>query len=290
VHLVGSTLSETSEVIPEIDSAVGERPRAAWTASDGTLFVGGVYGRDILRSAIHWRTPEGKWSQTTIGAVSADDVPFSIAGKNASDVYAAFGSRLAHFDGKTWVDVKTPDEGKLTGVASTTSDVFITMKSMGLDAVYRLAKTEWVKDSELGFEHVRAGGPAIWATGMWMEKPMAAARGSDGRWTKKSPAADAGAAATFLGLWVSPSGDPFLFTDGTVLRGSNGGAKWIEEELVVAGALKAVWGRSSNDVYAASFSRLLHYDGKTWSTTSYVGKAAALSGTAKEVFVLRAEE
>lgn len=290
VRLVGPTLSETSEDIPELDSTEGERPRAAWTASDGTLFVGGIAGSESLKSVVHWRTPDGKWSRTMIGGVTSDDAPLSIAGKSASDVYAAFGTKLAHFDGKTWLDMEAPDEGKLTGVTSTTNDVFITMRSMSLDTVYRRTKSGWVKDSELGFQHVRAGGAAIWATGLSMEKPIAAVRGADGKWTKKSVIPDAGADATFMGLWVSPSGDPFVFTDTTVLRGSNGGAKWVEDELVVAGAIKAIWGRSSSDVYAASFSRLLRFDGKGWNSTTYVGKAAALSGTAKEVFVVRADE
>lgn len=290
VRLVGATLSEASEDIPEMDSTQGERPRTAWAASDGTLFVGGVYGHEMLRSVIHWRTPDGQWTHTVIGAVSSEDAPFSIAGKGSNDVYAAFGSRLAHFDGKTWVDAKAPAEGNLAGVVSTNSDVFVIMNEAGLDTVHRRTKTDWVKDSERGLHEVRAGGATLWALGTSMEKPVVALRSGDGRWTKKSLAADAGADVTFERLWVSPQGDPFVFTDTTVLRGVNAGARWAEDELVVAGAIKAIWGRSSTDVYAASFSRLLHFDGKEWNATSYVGKAAALSGTAKEVFVIRADE
>src|SRR5262249_33900791 len=106
----------------------------------------------------------------------------------------------------------------------------------------------------------------------------------------KNPTLDGGSDETFTNLWVSPSGDPFLMTDSAMVRGANGGSKWVEDEMIVAGAVKAIWGRSSNDVYAASFSRVLHFDGKSWSSTSYIGKATALSGTAKEVFVLRADD
>lgn len=290
VRLAGTTLTESSEDIPEVDATEGERPRAAWTASDGTLFVGGIYGREDLKAVLHRRAPNGTWDHSILDRVAGEDVPFSIAGRGASDVYALFGWKLSHWDGKKWETVQTPDEGKPKLVTNTTSDVFLTVTESGLDKVYRRTKTDWTKDTDMAFEHVRAGGPAVWALGMSLEKPFAALRGADGKWSKKSPAADAGADATFTGLWVSPSGDPFVFTDSTVLRGSNAGAKWLEDDMAVAGAIKAIWGRSTNDVYAASFSRILHFDGKEWSTTSYVGKAAALSGTAKEVFVIRADE
>ena len=55
-----------------------------------------------------------------------------------------------------------------------------------------------------------------------------------------------------------------------------------------------VSGRGGNDVYAVGGTSekgaVRHFDGKSWSTTPFVGRATALSGTAKEVFVLRADE
>jgi hypothetical protein len=292
VRLVGAALSETSEEIPEIDGAEGERPRAAWTASDGTLFVGGVAGRDIPKAVIHRRTPDGNWDQSTIGTVPGDDVSFSLVGRSAIDVWALIGPTLSHWDGKQWEGVESP-QGNVDVVTVTTKDVFVAAippATSRLHTIYRRSGNVWVKDTDLGYLHVRAGGPSLWALGRSIEKPIAAVRGADGRWATKSLAPDAGVDATLTDLWVSPQGDPFAFTDGAVLRGSNGGAKWVEEDLAIAGAIKAIWGRSSSDVYAASFSRLMHFDGKAWNPTSYVGKTAALSGTAKEVFVVRADD
>jgi hypothetical protein len=186
--------------------------------------------------------------------------------------------------------VKAPADGRLSTIATTASDVLVSVEDEGVETLYRRTKADWVKDSDIRFQQVRAGGSAVWALGFSADESIVAVRAADGKWTKKSPGADAGADTTFTGVWVSPQGDPFLFTDSTILRGTNGGAKWTEDDMMVAGAIKAIWGRSSSDVYVASFSRLLHFDGKTWGSTSYVGKTAALSGTAKEVFVVRADE
>lgn len=286
-----SALEQKTESIPEIDATVGERPRTAWTSPDGILFVGGIDGSDERNAVIHRRTPDGKWDHSVLGRISGDDPPFAIAGLSATDVYAVAGSTLAHWDGKQWQDIAAPDEAKLAGLTSTTSDVYLTMTNDELETVYRRTKAQWVKDSDLGFQRVRAGGSAVWATGMSLEKPAVFLRGGDGKWTKKAGAVpDAGAEASFDALWVSPSGDPFVFTDETVLRGANAGTKWTESELVFPGTPVAVWGRSSNDIYAARSARFMHFDGKQWAVDAYVGKAVAISGTAKEVFVIRADE
>lgn len=85
-------------------------------------------------------------------------------------------------------------------------------------------------------------------------------------------------------------GEEFVLTEEAIFRGSNGGTEWVSDEMILAGAIKELWGRSSNDVYVATYSRIVHCDGKAWISTSYVRKVAGLTGAPKEMFVLRANE
>jgi hypothetical protein len=296
VRLVGPQLSETAEDIPEARPEDGERPRAAWTASDGTLFVAAMTGRSKPSVVVHQRSPSGEWTIGITKTVSDPDILVSMGGRSATDVWvAASGGHLLHFDGKEWNTAALPS-GSAELVCATTNVVFVSA-SEGMDwAIFRRSKTGWTKEKapeNLRLTQLRCGGPALWGFLSQDEgNDVLALHGSDGTWAVKKPSVAGVAKADFLTLWVSPSGDPFLPGDSTVLRGSNNGTKWAEDDVVVAATSTSMsmWGRSSNDVYAASLSRLLHFDGKTWSSTSYIGRAAALSGTAKEVFVLRADE
>jgi hypothetical protein len=292
VRLVGAQLSETSEDIPESDPD-GERPRTAWTSSDGSLFVGTVTGaqRKSPYAIFRRRTPAGKWEVGKALMVGDADVPVSIVGRGP-EVYAAAGDRIVVFDGKTWDEQKSPG-GPIAAMAATKDDLFVTtIKPGGDKIIHRRAKGEWVTEklSDMEIRELRAGGPAVWALGTATGNQAVLARSADGRWTVKAPAVDGGSVDPFLDLWVSPSGDAFLFNETTTVRVSANGAKWVAEEMPFAGLLSTVWGRSSTDVFAASYSRIFHYDGKTWAPTPYEGKVAALSGTAKEVFVLRADD
>lgn len=73
-------------------------------------------------------------------------------------------------------------------------------------------------------------------------------------------------------------------TDG-VLRSRNAGATWTTDEPPFD--VYDSWGRSSNDVYGRSLVGVLHYDGKTWSTTPYDGRSEAFTVTASELLVVR---
>jgi hypothetical protein len=84
---------------------------------------------------------------------------------------------------------------------------------------------------------------------------------------------------------VSPSGEAFLGSTGSVLRSKDAGSTWTEEPR--PDAVTSLWGRSSTDVYALEGSRLVHFDGKKWSSIdAELPGAQALAGTASEVLVL----
>lgn len=46
-----------------------------------------------------------------------------------------------------------------------------------------------------------------------------------------------------------------------------------------------LWGRSNSDVYATTARGLLHYDGKSWSPTSYTRWATVMGGTGTDVLL-----
>ena len=88
-------------------------------------------------------------------------------------------------------------------------------------------------------------------------------------------------------VWAAASGESFLGTQRGVFRTANRGASW--SRAGDPGEVRALWGRTTNDVYALTPHGLSHYDGKAWSPTSFTGEAQLLGGTAKRLFVVAKE-
>lgn len=291
VRLAGPDLEPTIEDIPELRPDDGETPHAVWASPDGAVFVAALTGGSPT-AVIHQRSPAGTWRLGFHAPLAEDDAALGLFGRSASDVYATAGGKLVHFDGKRWDDVPVPG-GTVESVSGTTRDLLVAVSDGDAEAeVYRRNGDEWTKEkmpAGLDVVQLQGGGPSAWAIGRMRGRSVVASRAADGTWTARTPKGDGGS-ASLTGLWVSPSGDPFVLGDTSVLRGAGGGARWAEDDLGAGGVIQAAWGRSRSDVYAVTTTRLVHFDGKAWAPTSYSGGAVAVSGTAKEVLVVRADE
>lgn len=287
VRLAGPEADPAIEDIPELRTDDGERPRAVWAATDGTVLVGASVPGSTTR-VIHRRTASGAWQIVHQQSSAHGDDDMTFFGRGPSDVYATIGGALLHFDGASWSNVATP-ASPITWGAANGSDVFAVAGGDASPALLRRQGAGWARErtGDLRVVEVRSGGASVWALGRIDGESAIAQRAPGGTWTVKKAGVEAGSAEP-LGLWVSPSGDPFVLTDAAVLRGK--GDRWTADDLEVAASIKVMWGRSSADVYAATSARLFHFDGKAWAPTAYAGEAEAIAGTAKEVLVVRADE
>jgi len=289
-HLTG-TKWQSAEKIPELRAGEGEKPRAVWTAPDGTVFVSTTArgGDGSTTAVIHRRNAKGTWDIVDDRKVAENDTEMQLFGRSASDVYGVVGGKLLHYNGTSWMPVVTP-VSSVTNAAATASEIFVLGDGSDFTPeIHHGAGKTWAKDpktSGLAIDKLLAGGSTVWASGTY-QGDEAIARRDNGAWKAKEFNADAGALA-LLDAWASPSGDIFVSVTGAVYKTSATGA-WVE--LPSEKTVRKMWGRSSADVYGIGFDGLLHYDGKKWSDVDgSPSDAVALSGSAKDLFVLRAEE
>ncbi|MBX3219170.1 MAG: hypothetical protein KF795_01545 [Labilithrix sp.] len=287
VTLTGPTREPTVERIP--DAEPGEQPRAVWVAPDGTAFIATTAPDDAPRRkcVVYRRTKAGEWATVheALGGTRA-----SLFGRTSSDVYLMTNTALERFDGATWKAVPAPSLDHLSSATVSGADVFFAGLSDAVGQVHRRRGDTWTKEpvpEGLIVTEVFGGGASVWALADDPESEQALLqRSSAGAWVVRTPSGDAGS-STMYSVWTSPTGDTFVATDEGVLRSTNG-ASW--KTLETPGVVTSLWGRSSRDVYGTSVFGLVHYDGSKWTETSYSGRIGAVSGTATELFVVRAAE
>lgn len=99
-------------------------------------------------------------------------------------------------------------------------------------------------------------------------------RRKNNTWTQLA----SGTTANLRSVWGASASDVWAVGEaGTVLRFD--GAAWTPVTGVTTGDVAAVWGSSASDVWLASTSKVLHWNGATWSSTTVVGSMQGLSGT-----------
>ncbi len=301
VVLEGKELTATAETIPGADTLEGEEPRTIWAAADGTVFVGTMEGRG-RRSFVHRRDKTGTWD---VIATRRTTSPVQLWGRSGTDLYILDGDSLAHFDGIKTTEV-TPPAPKELALGGIDLEVFVLGESTtdeSLDASTggvllhrrRGSGGSWTTEATLPRFEVRAlwsGGSSLWARAVTADGDNAGddhllQRSSSGRWVERAWfGATRPALATIKTVWVSAAGEAFVAADGGVFRSSNGGASWAKTGAPPE--VGALWGRSSTDVYATTEKGLMHYDGKSWSSTKYTEPSTVLGGNATQVFVASA--
>jgi hypothetical protein len=256
-------------------------------APDGTVFVATTTSAEGEEKAVVYRRKKAG------GFDIVYEKPFSgtslaLSGRSATDLWIS-SRNVAHFDGSRWTDVETPAFSSFVPLTGSGPEVFIS--DVSGSQVYRKRGSTWQKEAvpgEIFVTQFFTGGSAVWALGTdASSRDVILQRSAAGTWAIKTPEPDSGT-SNIRSAWVSPTGDVFVATDDGIARSSNGGTTWSTQET--ADPIDALWGRSNSDLYGASTSGLLRYDGKKWSDTSYSDAVTALSGTATEVLVLRADQ
>ena len=288
VRLKGPGLVPSYEKIPELDRTQGEIPVSVWAAPDGSVFVattapaGAAEGKCVV---YRW-TKSGSWEAVYQKRGSKHAQVF---GRTASDVYVRTDRELARFDGKQWEAVAVPELETFTASGSSSTDVFLAGTDDTWTQLHRRRGATWVKESLPPNVTVTDlfSGPSstLWATAVATNDDVLLHRSANGVWSVKTPQ-NGGEPLMMTSVWTSPSGETFVAALDAVFRSKNAGATWTAEEPPYR--VHDLWGRSSSDVYGGAASGLLHFDGKTWSTTSYQDRVEALTGTATEVLVVRA--
>ncbi|MCW5835698.1 MAG: hypothetical protein KIS78_25080 [Labilithrix sp.] len=285
VTLSGPELEPLVERIP--DATLGETPRAVWAAPDGAIFVATRVAGDRRREdacVVYRKSEAGAWA--TVNEGLAGDCA-ALYGASSTEVYLATSYRVTRFDGEAWERVPTPSLDLVQSSTSSGADLFVASLHDEVGQVHRRRGDTWASEPiPAGVEvtSLFGGGSTLWALGQdAASRQVLLHRSARGAWSVRTPAGDAGA-ESILDVWTSPTGDTFVATDARVLRSTRGGP-W--KELEAPGVVTALWGRSSADVYGASLTGLLHYDGKAWSETSYVGRVGAVSGAESRVLIAR---
>jgi hypothetical protein len=292
VRLTGPTLQVNSEAIPAASFAEGETPGVIWAAPDGTIFVSTKAGPSS--SNVHRRDKSGVWS--VIGRRRSTRV-VQFWGKSASDLTFMDVDSLAHWDGQKSTEI-APPPSPLSGLGAIGDELFVASEAVDTTELQRRKGTgpsaTWTNEP-LGVDGViirklHAGNGTLWATAADRDDSDAdpdhlLVRTGSGRWVeKKWFGATKPVASTIRSVWVSPSNDAFVATDSGIYRSTGGGSTWARSGTQTD--VENLWGRSNGDVYATSASGLLHYDGKTWTTTKYTGSEMVIGGTATEVILM----
>ena len=276
--------TKTTEMVGEDDTLRPETAKTAYAAPDGTLFVATLTERP-QKCMVYRRSAAGQWG--TGYALSAPTGDVSLFGRSATDVYLGAGYGIAHFDGKAWTNMATPNSEVLDGVAIGGPDLFAaTGQAFSSSAIYKRAGNDWKKETTpagIDFLALFGAGPAAFAIGE--DEPGASIlfRRANNAWAKVM--LDEGESPR--SLWSTPDGKQvFVGTPTSIQRSTDGGATWASQTSTHA-LVTSIWGRSAKDVYALADSEVLHFDGDTWkSSVTDVDGAKALAGSSTDLFIL----
>jgi hypothetical protein len=294
VRLEGPELEPTTEDIPQTNTGEAEYPGHIWTAPDGSIFVSTMNGAHE-RSFVHRRDKNGAWS--TVATRRTGRV-VQLWGRSATDVVLMDWDSLAHWDGTSKTEIEPP-VSRLFALGGIGQDVFVAGQApnkntgeLTMQLYRRHGEGEWAVEpttGDLAIKELWSGGNTLWGRALGKDGEDAVddrlVQRANGKWTERKPfGATRPTSVAIRSVWVTPTGDAFVASDAGVFRSTGGGASWTK--VSAATDYDGLWGRSPNDVYAATGDGVQHFDGKTWSKTSYTAEATAIGGTASELLVL----
>jgi hypothetical protein len=266
VHLVGGDLVEEVESTP----LAGDDPRALYVAENGTVFLATIVRSG--RCAIRRKTAADGWRAST---ESLDCRAVALYGRAANDVYAGLGSTIRHFDGARWVDLAFLGE-EVRSIAGDPKNPAVIYVVDRAGAIRSHRAGVWVEEPIRGAQtatSVFAGSSRVWAQGT--PGDVLLQRGTNAEWTSTT--------RTQRGeTWAAPDGTIFSAYGTTITAVRDG----IPSEDIVPAFVDHLWGRTRVDVYAGGPSGLIHYDGITWTNTSFSGRVRALAGNATDLYVV----
>jgi hypothetical protein len=258
---------------------------AAWGSGANDVWFVGTMG-DVHNQTLHW---DGKaWSASRAGR-GIDDTQ-ALWGSSAKDIWAVGSAgQMLRWSGAAWSDVRTAPlttSGRTAVWGSAANDVWISDE----EARHWNGAT-WSVVPGLPSSSVLSlagtGADNLWAVG----RKYLVARWNGSVWTTlPSPVATNNAYDWLQDVWSSGPDDAWVVGTsdvGSVLAHWDGCA-W--NKLVAATpALVAVWGSDPRDVWAASRTSLLRWDGAAWTERALPSGYAlgALRGTsARDVWAV----
>lgn len=238
----------------------------------GSINLYGIYASSRTNA---WVAGSGgtllRWDGTRWnGGMSPSPMAYFVSmwGTTANDVWLTDGTYGWHWDGSAW----TKDAGFLSfggtikplwGRAS--NDVWSPGDRTRLD---HYDGTSWKSVAhgldEGGYVRFGIGGCSVSATDVWLSTAYGGLAHGDGTtfaWVKKPPPL-----VSRNAVWATGPSDIWVL--GGTARHFNG-TTWSDATLPPYAELRAVWGASASDVYAAGDGgTLLHFDGTKWSKIS----------------------
>jgi hypothetical protein len=215
-----------------------------------------------------------------------DDVSGSgttaVSGSSAKDIWAVGPASGLHWDGATWTAVSTAKGNDV--FVRTTTDAWIVGNA---GSILHYDGASWTAQSSGITWALRA----VWAssaTDVWAAGDMGTVLHGDGTtWTKIATTTTADLQSVYgfgpSDLWIVGGDNPYgcaytpcTYKPATTLHWD--GTTWRDDHVA---ELTAVWGATSNDVWAATKDGYLaHYDGTRWKFIAAVldGQASALFG------------
>jgi len=262
----------------DVRSLSGTGPNDVWAAASNGI--------------MHWNGTDWTFTPTT-----AWGDPYSVWANTPNDVYAGLvdftvdpatglpNGRLFHWDGTAWTEVSTPpfnvyDGSDLLLGGTGASDIWLAAMDNeaatwgNFGTVFHYDGVTWtpvVAANPTMFSRVwvPAAGE-MWAIEGYGFSVRRFRSGSDE--TIPTP-------GRFYDLWSMPSSsvlDLWAVGDAGAIARWNG-TEWKLEPKVTDRTLRAVWGSSPNDVWAAGDGVVVHYDGTAWSA-SYTVTTNRLGG------------
>jgi hypothetical protein len=264
--------------------------RRAWAVSLFFPAIGAVlcvaFGCDERPLDIHPGTVTEEWQPFAVVSPDFGD----LSGVSPSSIYGSAGGDLLHFDGASWSRIDGPGDPIVDVWAAAGDAVFV----LTPERVFRFDGTEW--EELYGFDEENWGGTVfcVSTSDVLVGRANEIIRFDGSVWTADT----VDSSARVEDVWASGPSDVFAVgydwpqgTDsyrGVVFHNDGTGWSRIYEHDRIP--FFYVWGTSAHDVYAASWSNVLHYDEGGWTELelpSGTGSIRGIGGTGPDdVFLL----
>jgi hypothetical protein len=268
----GASSTTASDWVWQSAAPVSGQINAIWASTPDDAWAVGDSG-----FAMHW---DGiAWSRVASNTINHLN---GIWGSSANDVWAVAGGiggdgafNLIHWDGQAWSPASADTSSNLAGVWGTgPSDVWAVGGSGMEGVITHFDGSAWHLASTTPFSDLKGvwgSGPSqVWAAGY----PYGSIRPDESNsilervgdaWNPIADNAPDPQAKVLTSVWAAGTGQAWATGYGAILYWN--GTAWAPS---TAGYFEHIWGRSSNDIWAASSgtfnseSGVFHFDGATW--------------------------
>jgi hypothetical protein len=291
--------------VPKVSVPIGDRSWGKISAlaglGKGEILV--AYAAPGLSYVVHLRGRRARILASTGVKISA------LWASDRKNVYAVSKGRVLHLKGRRWRCHELISGGWLEGIWGTGSNNILAAGAMGTIAHYdgkewllRNSGSKWVLrgvhgsgpnnvfavghagtitrfDGKKWTEQAGGGSPTHYLSGVWVNSPTNAWAVGKGnslkRWDGKSWRSAEGYVCghgllALKDVWASGADQVAAVGERGIIMLYDG-KEWTEGTLRSAGDLRAVWGRSSKEVYVADSSTVYRFNGRRWQRVLEIG-------------------